>query len=399
MALYYNPTVAQNGLVFCYDVNSSRSWKGKPVTNLMPYPEASYNYTTNAMVFGYNTDTVGGQTKTFLYGYDNPVGASGVFNNYTGTTGYKFFTIDTSTIATAGTYTYSYYAKSISGPTNLNLQQLWRDSLIGDQAVSGDWNPTYSTSWTRYATTGPVSTNAVLQYFVNHSGSLTGGATVYYCGFQMETGSFASPWVNGSRTNTQALLDLSSNQNTITANSLTYAAGNTFSFNGTSDYLSLPAGQNYYSGGFTCEAIVKFTSASQTWERIIDFSSGTPSDNIIFSRSGNSNDLRLQIFNGSTSVADISATGAIANGSYAHYAVTANGTNLYIYKNGIQVATVASSGLPSNVSRTTNYIGRSPWSGDSYFSGNIDMVRTYSRALSAAEINANYRSIAAKYGI
>jgi hypothetical protein len=399
MALYYNPTVAQSGLVFCYDVNSARSWKGKPVTNLMPYPEAPYNYATNAMVFGYNTDTVGGQTKTFLYGYDNPVGSSGVLNNYTGTTGYKYFTVDTSTIATAGTYTYSYYAKSISGSTNLNLQQLWRDSLIGDQTVSGDWNPTYSTSWTRYATTGPVSANAVLQYFVNHSGSLTGGATVYYTGFQMEAGSFASPWVNGSRTNTQALLDLSSNQSTITANSLTYAAGNTFSFNGTSDYLSVASGQNYYSSGFTAEAIVKFTSTAQTWERILDFSSGTPSENIIFSRSGNSNDLRLQIFNGSTSVGDITATGAITNGSYAHYAATANGSNLYLYKNGVQVATVASSGLPSNATRTTNYIGRSPWAGDSYFSGNIDMVRTYSRALSAAEINANYRSIAAKYGI
>ena len=216
----------------------------------------------------------------------------------------------------------------------------------------------------------------------------------------MEAGSFASPWVNGSRTNTQALLDLSSNQNTITANSLTYASGNTFSFNGTSDYLSVASGQNYYSGGFTVEAIVKFTSASQNWERIIDFSSGSgPNDNIIFSRSGQTNDLRLQIFNGSTSVVDIGATGAITNGSYAHYAATVNGSNAYLYKNGVQIAVISSTGLPSNTTRTTNYIGRSPFSGDSYFSGNIDMVRTYSRALSAAEINANYRSIAAKYGI
>ena len=398
MALYYNPTVAQSGLVFCYDVNSARSWKGKPATNVIPYPEASYNYATNAMVFGYNYDSTATTVKDFVYGVDNPVGASGVFRVQTGTTGYKYFTIDCP-ISTTGTYTFSYYAKVISGSTNLNLQQLWRDSSVGDQSVTGDWNPTYTNSWVRYSTTGPVPNGPILGYFLEHSGSITGGTTIYYTGLQMETGSFASPWVNGSRTNTQSLLDLSSNQSTITANSLTYATGNTFSFNGTSDYLTVASGQNYYSGGFTCEAIVKFTSAAQTWERIIDFGSGTPSENIIFSRSGNSNDLRLQIFNGSTSVADISATGAITNGSYAHYAVTANGTNLYIYKNGVQVATVASSGLPGNVSRSTNYIGRSLWSGDSYFSGNIDMVRTYSRALSAAEINANYRSIANKYGI
>jgi hypothetical protein len=399
MALYYNPTVAQSGLVFCYDINSSRSWKGKPATNVIPYPEASYNYATNAMVFGYNYDATATTVKDFVYGVDNPVGASGVFRVQTGTTGYKYFTID-SPIATNGTYTFSYYAKVISGSTNLNLAQLWRDGTVGDQAVTGDWNPTYTNSWVRYATTGPVPSGTVLGYFLQHSGAITGGITIYYTGFQMETGSFASPWVNGSRTNTQALIDLSSNQNTITANSLTYAAGNTFSFNGTSDYLSLPAGQNYYSSGFTVEAIVKFTSASQTWERIIDFSSGAgPNDNIIFARAGATNDLNLQFFTGSTNTLSLTATSAITNGSYAHYAATANGSNVYLYKNGVQIATVASTGLPSNATRTTNYIGRSPFGGDSYFSGNIDMVRTYSRALSAAEINANYRSIAAKYGI
>lgn len=401
MAVVYSPSVTSSGLSFGFDRYSPGSWKGKPVTNLIPFPDGTYNYATNSVVLPvHNVDTTGTWTKTFVYGVDNPVGATGVFRVTTGTSGYKYLSIDTSGL-TAGTYTWSYYARTVSGSGSLNNQQLWRDSNIGDQAVSGDWNvATYGPTWQRYATTGPMTASSTLYYFLIHSGFLTGGNTIDYAAFQMEPGTFASPWVNGTRSNTNCMIDLSNNASSITATGLTYTAGNNFSFNGTSDHLTVAAGQNYYSTGFTAEAVVRFTSASQTWERVFDFGSGPAVNNIVMSRAANTNDLNFFMINAAgTTTGTLTAVNAITNGTYAHFAATADGTNIKIYKNGVEIATTASAGLPSNATRTINYIGRSNWSGDSYFAGNIDSVRLYNRRLTASEINENYRAIATRYGI
>jgi hypothetical protein len=403
MAVIYSPAVTSSGLSFGFDRYSPGSWKGRPVTNLIPFPDGTYNYATNAVVLPvHNVDTTTPPvwTRTFVYGVDNPVGATGVFRVGTGTSGYKYLSIDTPSL-TAGTYTWSYYARRVSGSGSLNNQQLWRDSNIGDQAVSGDWNvATYGPTWQRYATTGPVTNGATLYYFLLHSGFLTGGNTIDFAAFQMEPGTFASPWVNGSRTTTSCMFDISNNNSAITANSLTYAANNAFSFNGSSDFMTVASGQNFYSTGFTAEAVVKFTSASQTWERVFDFGSGAAVNNIVMTRAANTNDLNFFFINGSgTTLGTLTAVNAITNGTYAHFAATADGTNIKLYKNGVEIATVASAGLPSNATRTINYIGRSNWVGDSYFSGNIDSVRLYNRSLTATEINQNYRAIAARYGI
>lgn len=400
MAVIYSPAVTSSGLSFGFDRYSPGSWKGRPVTNLIPYPDATYNYATNSVVLPvHNYDATATWTKTFVYGVDNPVGATGVFRVVTGTTGYKYLSIDTPSL-TAGTYTWSYYARTVSGSGSLSNAQLWRDSNIGDQAVSGDWNvANYGPTWQRYATTGPVTAGATLYYFLLHSGALTGGNTIDFAAFQMEPGTFASPWVNGSRTTTNCFADISTNNSAITANSLTYSAGNAFSFNGTSDFMSVASGQNFYSTGITVETIVRFTSASQSWERIIDFGSGT-SNYIGLGRASTSNDLTFFFGNGAGATSmQISATNAITNGTYAHFAATADGTNVKLYKNGVEIATLASSVLPTNATRTTNYIGRSNFVGDSYFAGNIDSVRMYNRALTATEINQNYRAIATRYGI
>jgi hypothetical protein len=59
------------------------------------------------------------------------------------------------------------------------------------------------------------------------------------CDLQVEvnTQNGATPFVAGTRTNTQALVDLTNN-NTITLNSLVYNSNNTFSFNGSTNYKS-----------------------------------------------------------------------------------------------------------------------------------------------------------------
>lgn len=114
MALEHSPNIITNGLLLYYDMyNTKKSFLGKPTTNYMPYPYASYNGTS--FVFDYNTPT-NGATYTYIVDAYNPINAPGVLEYYTGATDYKYFSVDSTTVPTTGTYTFSYYARLINGP-------------------------------------------------------------------------------------------------------------------------------------------------------------------------------------------------------------------------------------------------------------------------------------------
>jgi hypothetical protein len=64
-----------------------------------------------------------------------------------------------------------------------------------------------------------------------------------------------------------------------------------------------------------------------------------------------------------------------------------------IYKNGVVVAT-GSTTIPSNVSRTTNSIGKDSF-GDAFYAGRLDETAFYDKALTAAQVKAHVAAAAA----
>ncbi len=74
-------------------------------------------------------------------------------------------------------------------------------------------------------------------------------------------------------------------------------------------------------------------------------------------------------------------------GSWTHVAVTYNGSQLVLYVNGVQVASKAASGAIQASSSPLWIGGNQPYG--EYFSGLIDDVRVYNRALSQAEIQTD----------
>jgi hypothetical protein len=58
--------------------------------------------------------------------------------------------------------------------------------------------------------------------------------------------------------------------------------------------------------------------------------------------------------------------------------------------NGVQKTLGDSNLYPANVARFNNYIGRSNWSSDPYFTGNIDDFRVYKRVLTPTEVSTLY---------
>ncbi|PYR65757.1 MAG: hypothetical protein DMF88_18720, partial [Acidobacteria bacterium] len=86
---------------------------------------------------------------------------------------------------------------------------------------------------------------------------------------------------------------------------------------------------------------------------------------------------------------DVSATGpsALPLNSWSHLAATYDGTTMRIYVNGAQVGTFAVSGSITTSTGQLSIGGNNVWG--EYFSGLIDEVRVYNRALSAAEIQTD----------
>jgi hypothetical protein len=393
MSVASGPYIATNGLVLAYDMgNPERSWEGAPTTNLVPNPYANWNG-TNFVFGGYNYDATGTQTYTYVTNVSNPIGSPAVMQYTTGTTGYKYWAVQ-GTIATTGTHTFSYYARIVSGPaatSNLSNSQLWRSNGV-DQAVTGDWNPTYTTNWVRYSTSGPCTAGTVLDYFPIHSGGLTGGYTIQYCGFQLELGTFATPFVNGTRSNTQALLDLTGGR-IITANSLTYASNNTFSFNGSTDFLTTPT-ISLGNGNlpWTVSAWVKTTTDATGLGQgsILSNLSGGP---VYSAMCVNSGKIAYWTYQNSAWAQKL-GVGTTVNDNNWHLLTWVNNSNstMAMYVDGVLDSNVANSTSGNN--NPVDTIGNS-W--NAKFAGSISSVQVYNVALTAEQVALNFAAYRGRY--
>ncbi|MDZ4721389.1 MAG: LamG-like jellyroll fold domain-containing protein, partial [Roseiflexaceae bacterium] len=90
---------------------------------------------------------------------------------------------------------------------------------------------------------------------------------------------------------------------------------------------------------------------------------------------------------GTNGSAVVYGTSSLPVNSWSHLAVTYNNSTLRLYLNGAQVASTAASGAMATSSNPLRMGGNSIWG--EYFSGRIDNVRIYNRALSATEIQTD----------
>jgi len=178
-------------------------------------------------------------------------------------------------------------------------------------------------------------------------------------------------------------------------NGPTYSAnnGSFIGLDGVNDYVSFGNIATNFSSGFSTTFFANFGTASQNYERVFDFGTGQAANNILVSRYGATNTLAFELYNGSGgSFGQCTVSSAISNSTWAHYGVSIDGTNCKVYKNGLLIATVAYAGLPTNVTRTSNFIGRSNWGVDGYFDSGIGEISMYNRAISANEVWQNFRA-------
>lgn len=192
-------------------------------------------------------------------------------------------------------------------------------------------------------------------------------------------------------------LDLASGNNGTLVGGATYApgmVGQAFSFDGVDGHVDLPDGFADFTSGFTVALWANPTSYGY-WARFIDLGNGQADNNILFDRRSTSTDLALEVYDGYGSSTGMAyAVDAITNNEWHHYAATLDAAGkVKMYKDGLPLVLAAdTTGLPNNVTRTSNFIGRSNWLSDGYYAGSLDEVQIFNRVLDAAEIAAIFNA-------
>lgn len=163
-------------------------------------------------------------------------------------------------------------------------------------------------------------------------------------------------------------------------------------FDGSNDYVDLPIGSVISTLSNSTFAVwANWSQTGGSWQRIFDFGTSTGVNMFVTPAVGDNGagSMRFAITTGGASgESQLSAGNRLATG-WHHVAVVINAATMtmQLYLDGSVVASTRTAKVPRDLGATTrNWLGRSQYSGDAYFSGSLDDFRIYNRALTMAEI-------------
>jgi fibronectin type 3 domain-containing protein len=185
------------------------------------------------------------------------------------------------------------------------------------------------------------------------------------------------------------LVDQSGNGNNGTISNAAWSSsgkfGSALSFNGTNAVVSVPDSDSLdLTSGLTVEGWVKPDGSTGFRTLLVKETGG----NIVYGLYANSDTNRPQSqVSTSNPLKLLDGTGTLPADTWSHLAFTYDGTTERLYVNGTQVASMAVSGAINTSTGALKIGGDAIWG--EWFSGLIDEVRVYNRALSAAEIGSD----------
>jgi hypothetical protein len=171
--------------------------------------------------------------------------------------------------------------------------------------------------------------------------------------------------------------------------------GGALKFNGQDGYAELPIGALIgASSSITVTTWVNWSGGGGAWQRVFDFGSGVTYNMLITPANGANGNLRFVITATSYNNEQQLNTSAPLPTGWHHLAVSINGAThgMAMFLDAQSVATGSTTVLPKDLGETTqNWIGRSQYPADAFFSGSIDDFRIYNFAMTAEQIPETMR--------
>ena len=210
--------------------------------------------------------------------------------------------------------------------------------------------------------------------------------------YQAEQKTHPTPFVNGTRSATQGLLDLTGNRN-IDLSAVSFTSDAQMVFDGTDDYINLGPSANWRLGqNGTIEVVVRREGAITANHRLwCVFNNSSHLDAYLDAATGG-----LYLHGGL-----VGTNTQIPLNQYLHIIVRYDGSNITIWYNGVsQPLTGTTSGYQINgTSYSDLFIGRYVSDSGYRWNGSFPIFKIYSRALSDSEIVSNYLGVKNRFNI
>lgn len=400
MSSFSGPEIPNDNIVLYFDTKNPKSYS----PNVHPNPLDIYAWVNTSV----------GNNCTLSRDYiTSPVGSTPLKMVQTGNDAYTNTYSSGSGIwklsaATVGqTWTVSVWVKA---STSIQIEGCW----IAEQDTSGNYlagggspNPTIGTEWTRISGTYTLVNASVAFIGIRLDGTQSGGSgnTVWWDGLQVERAS--SPTTLRPYIGANTHIDLSAGVNNGTLVNLpTYNQDYlTFAY-ASSQQITVSNNSNLQFLGnspYTLEAWVYPTRnpGTNNWTGIFDRESnpgaGRDGYNLYFLGSaGTATYFTTERFcSGVYTACSVTLDQSVSVNAWSHLVSTYDGSTLYLYRNGLLVSSVASTGSITNTTKTLTIANR----GGNYFDGRIAISKIHNKALSSEEIQKNFNALRGRFAL
>jgi len=390
MATSGGPNTTTEGLVFGYDTGypiadtaqSLRFNKGQPTTNLITNSGTS------------NTGWAG-------YGWTGEQAISNDYSNtyeFTATNGWHNRTFDTG-VTSGGTIQVTFEYKLKQQETTQNQLFVLNGTHLGSYTnYIGNGSMTFE--WQTF--NGTFTANADSKVAIGPRGSDSSGLTdiVYIRNLQVEKRNHATPFIQGTRSVSGSLIDLT-RTNDIDLSNVSFDSNAQMTFDGTNDYI-ITSTNVTVTGDQSIETLIKFDTLEGFLQGLISNHDYVNTSNFGINQVRSDKiGISIGYTDGSREYQDKYSTTAVVTGRFYHIVMTfnlsANQCKLYI--DGELDSTF-------NLTKTVKYTSRPMVMGrwdyqyqNYYFDGNIAQGKYYSKTLSSEEVKQNYNALKNRFNI
>ena len=409
----YSPRVVTDGLQLYYDVNNIKSYPGEPTENLVANatePEGNWGSRSGA-TFIENNNLPGNHSEvpTNCIGYKMDINSSA--STWSGNS-YSYSNVGSETVSLAESMTFSCWCY-VSEDFNANWA---RCSSEGSGTGTTYYNLSLKGTWQRltheYSATSAGSADHFL-YWSKEGGTTfaLAGLTGYiiYCAPQVERKSHATQFVNGTRSSTDGLKDLSGQGNHAELANATYDSNALIDYDGVSGYSTISDSSTLdIQGAMSIGAWIKLDTLTTTpsdpaiYARYDGTTAGTRQFWFSYRNAGSDKGIALYVVDSSNVLRGAYRTDWSPSIDTWYYIMGVFSPSNYmrIYINSVLDYEITTS-IPADVHSTSidSYIGAAPnYSTGYHFDGKIDLVQQYNQALTSQEILNNYNAQKSRFG-
>ena len=410
MSAHANPDIVDDSLVFIYDTDDGKSFKGEPTVNLATDSPSQGGWAGGREVL----DSSRKKFKLIVNNFNGSAGSGQGWRSFTwDLNSYSGQSVTISATVEVPSASPGTFAWIMMGQGNTHTNSSGAGGYMGYSATSERVQKTTTTTehitWT--GTVGSTGTASQPSGHVGFTLWYNGGTIgvdsyVEVSNVQIEINSHATQFVNGTRSATQGLLDRTGTS-TIDISDASFDSNAQMTFDGTDDY-ALTTFTPSADDNKTISIWVNFDTLSSSYRYVVGLDYSNATDGFI--------PLSVELYNGNWVLRMRQQLGTLGTnlvvysdiivntGEWINLVISSNGSAFSFYKNGVKGSAVSgtNNGRWFSILNEPIIIGASDWLTNQLYSttdGKIANVSIYNKQLTDAEILQNFNATKSRFDL